>query len=155
MSLERSTRREFLQCGCLAVGLGLRAGSLQALSVATANAPASGLERSYPIPAADGVSVDREALVILARYEGRIAAFSLVCPHQSAAIRWIQQDGRFQCTKHDSRFGPEGVKLTGVAPRNLDRRPIRREGESVIVGLDRLFRSDTDPADWASAFVEV
>jgi hypothetical protein len=35
----------------------------------------------------------------------------------------------------------------------MDRLAIRREGMKVIVGLDRLFKSDQNAADWAAAVV--
>jgi nitrite reductase/ring-hydroxylating ferredoxin subunit len=155
MSADGCTRREFLQCGCLALALGLRSGDVFAVSVQSAAGQASDRERSYPIPESDGVSIDREAQVILVRFESRMSAFALSCPHQMALIRWVEQDGRFRCTKHDSRFGPEGARLSGVAPRNLDRYGIRREADTVVVELDRLLRSDKDPAGWDSAHVGV
>jgi nitrite reductase/ring-hydroxylating ferredoxin subunit len=155
MLAERCTRREFLECGCLALALGLPSGDFFALPMVGAAGRASGRERIYPIPTSDCVSVDREAQVILVRYEGRMSAFALSCPHQMAAIRWVEKDGRFRCTKHDSRFGPEGTRLSGVAPRNLDRYAIRREADTVVVDLDSSFHSDKDPAGWDSAIVGV
>jgi nitrite reductase/ring-hydroxylating ferredoxin subunit len=153
MSAEHCTRREFLQCGCLATALGLPGGGLSAFPFESAAGQASGRERRYPIPAADGVNIDREAQLILVRHQGRMSAFALSCPHQMAAIRWVEKDGRFQCSKHNSRFGPEGVRLSGVAPRNLDRYAIRREADAVIADLDRVLRSDKDPDGWKAAFV--
>ena len=155
MSAEACTRREILRCGCLALALGLPGGDPFPLPMVGAAGRASGRERSYPIPPSDGVSVDREAQVILVRYESRMSAFALSCPHQMAAIRWVEKDGRFRCTKHDSRFGPEGTRLSGVAPRNLDRYGIRREADTVVVDLDRSVHSDKDPAGWDSAIVGV
>ena len=38
-------------------------------------------EKSYPIPVADGVAIDKEESVIIARHAGRAYAFSLACPH--------------------------------------------------------------------------
>jgi len=155
MTVEQCTRREFVQCGCLAFALGLRSGDLFAVPVRSADAPASGRERSYPIPDSDGVSVDREAQVILVRFQSRMSACAFSCPHQMAAVRWVEKDGQFRCTKHNSRFGPEGVRISGVAPRNLDRFAIRREADTVIIDLDRSFHSDKDPTGWDSAVVAV
>ncbi len=155
MSTESCSRREFLQCGCLALTLGLANCDLFALPMATGAGQASGRERTYLIPASDSVSVDRDAQVVLVRYQSQMSAFALSCPHEMAAIQWVEKDGRFQCTKHSSRFGPEGVRLSGVAPRNLDRFGIRREDDTVVIDLDRVFRSDKDPAGWDSAIVGV
>jgi hypothetical protein len=45
------------------------------------------------------------------------------------------------------------VFTDGRATRNMDRLAIRRQGTQVIVGLDRLFKSDQSPAEWAAAVV--
>ena len=39
---------------------------------------------SYPIPAADSVSIVTENQVILVRWESKVYAFNLSCPHQNA-----------------------------------------------------------------------
>jgi nitrite reductase/ring-hydroxylating ferredoxin subunit len=110
---------------------------------------------SYPIPVADGVSIDKQAQVILVRSQGRAMAFNLSCPHQNAAVRWFEKDHRFQCSKHDSVYSPTGAYTSGRATRNMDRFAVSRAGDSVVVDVDRLFHSDTDPAAWAAAFVAV
>ena len=102
----------------------------------------SGPERSYPIPAADSVNIDRKAQVILVRYANRVYAFALACPHEHAAVKWLAKDHRFQCTKHDSQYTPDGKYTSGKATRNLDRFPVRKEGSTVIVTTDRVFQSD-------------
>ena len=68
-------------------------------AVAGAGGPS---EKSYPIPAADGVSIDRGARVILVRHANHVYAFSMACPHEQAAVKWLKKDNRFQCSKHDS-----------------------------------------------------
>jgi Rieske Fe-S protein len=83
----------------------------------------------------------------------RIIAFNLACPHENTALKWRDGDERFQCPKHESKYTPEGVFTEGRATRNMDRLAIRREGMQVIVGLDRLFKSDQNAADWAAAVV--
>ena len=80
---------------------------------------------------------------------------ALACPHESAAVRWLDRDHRFQCSKHDSRYDPDGVHTEGRATRNLDRFPVRRDGAVVVVTTDRVFHSDLDAAGWAAAIVVV
>src|SRR4051812_39794867 len=63
-------------------------------------------DKAYPIPAADGVSIDKDESVIIARVDNRAYAFSLACPHQNTAIRWDGSEHRFQCPKHKSRYRP-------------------------------------------------
>ena len=43
---------------------------------------------------------------------------------------------RFQCTKHDSQYQPDGLHTAGRATRNLDRYVIRRDGDSVVVTVN-------------------
>jgi len=123
--------------------------------VTATNAVAGAAERRYPIPPADGATIDRDAQVILVRYENHIVALALACPHQNAAVKWLPTDGRFQCSKHDSRYTPEGVHTAGRATRNMDRFPITRDSAFVVVDVSRVFRSDQDAAGWAAASITV
>jgi Rieske Fe-S protein len=152
-------RREFLQAGgCFAAAialLGLSANEALALPVAMVEGTANGGERRYPIPSGDSVNIDRRAQVIVTRYHGELYVFSLACPHQNAAVKWVAKANRFQCTKHDSEYQPDGVYETGHATRNLDRYAIKRDGNDVVVDLHHWFQSDKDPAGWAAAKIAV
>ena len=125
---------------------------IEPLAAAAGQAPA---ERTYAIPAKDGVSIDKGAQVILVRVAQKVIAFNLACPHENTALKWREGDMRFQCPKHDSKYTPEGLFTDGRATRNMDRLAIRRQGNQVVVGLDRLFRSDQNPAEWAAAVVQI
>jgi nitrite reductase/ring-hydroxylating ferredoxin subunit len=122
------------------------------LLVGTAMA-ANGDERTYPIPSVDGATIDRENEVIVVRYQGKVYAFALSCPHQNTALRWMPKDGRFFCTKHESQYRPDGQFITGRATRNMDRFDIRREGNTVTVNLAKWFQSDTEGSKWLAAEV--
>ncbi len=152
-------RREFLQtAGCfgLAIGiLGLSSSVADALPVFMTEGVQSGGETRYPIPPVDSVNVDRTASVIVARAQGHVYVFALSCPHENNVVKWLPKDHRFQCTKHDSRYQPDGVHTSGRATRNMDRYVIRRDGDSVLVDLHRWIQSDKDPAGWAAATVAV
>jgi nitrite reductase/ring-hydroxylating ferredoxin subunit len=116
----------------------------------------SGPEKSYPIPPSDGVSIDKTNEVILVRHAGHVFAFALSCPHQHTALRWVNDDGgRFECPKHHSKYQADGVFVSGRATRSMDRLPIRREGDEVLIDVDRMIRQDQAPAEWESAFVTV
>lgn len=132
--------------------LGLPA-ELSALPVVEIEAQVSGNERRYPLPTADGATVDRASQVILVRYAGHVYAMSLVCPHESAAVRWLPSDGRFQCSKHTSRYTPDGTFTSGRATRNMDRFPVHRDGAQIVVTIDRVYQSDKDPDGWTAAVV--
>jgi nitrite reductase/ring-hydroxylating ferredoxin subunit len=112
-------------------------------------------ERKYPLPATDGVTIDRDAQVILVRHQGRVYAFALACPHENTALRWRQQDVRFQCPRHESKYQPDGTFISGRATRNMDRFAVRREGDTIVVDLNSWFRSDRHAEQWAAAVVVV
>ncbi|MGE0040857.1 MAG: ubiquinol-cytochrome c reductase iron-sulfur subunit [Vicinamibacterales bacterium] len=152
------TRRDFLT-----TVPGLVLAALVAGDAATAEASyavvemtgvsAGGQQKAYPLPAADGVTIDKASQVILVRFQGKVIAFNLACPHENNALRWKPAVGRFQCSKHDSKYAPDGKYLGGRATRNMDRLPITRDGDRVVVDLSRIVKSDADPAEWAAAMI--
>jgi Rieske Fe-S protein len=156
--IEVSSRREFIQTvGCLSsalAALGIPRDALAA-PVAIIDSDQSGAEKVYPIPATDGVSIDRTAQVILVRSNGHLFAFALSCPHQNAAVKWVPQHNQFECTKHDSHYTADGTHVSGRATRNMDRMPIRKDGSVVRVDTAHVFQSDKDSGAWNAASVTV
>jgi nitrite reductase/ring-hydroxylating ferredoxin subunit len=110
-------------------------------------------EKSYAIPQSDGVSIDKEESVIVARAGGKLFAFSLACPHQNTALRWDAGNHRFQCPKHKSRYQADGVFIDGRATRGLDRFAVKRTDDALVVNLDALYQQDKNPTEWAAAFI--
>lgn len=156
--IELSSRREFIQSvGCFAGALAALGVSREALAapVTIIDSNQAGDDKTYPIPAADGVSVDRAAQVIIVRSSGHVFAFNLSCPHQNAAVKWVPQHNQFECTKHDSHYTADGTHVSGRATRNMDRFPIRKEGNMIHVDTAHVFESDKDAAGWNAATVTV
>jgi nitrite reductase/ring-hydroxylating ferredoxin subunit len=155
------SRRQFLGesatiVAAFAAAMGVSARQARAWTLTeTAPAASQGDTLTYPIPAADGVSIDYGNQVILVRWQGDVFAFNLACPHENTALKWRADDHRFQCPRHDSKYTPEGVFMEGRATRNMDRFAIRRDGGSVVVDLNKLWRSDDNTAEWNAAFVKV
>jgi nitrite reductase/ring-hydroxylating ferredoxin subunit len=154
-----TSRRDFLRQAA-----GLAAGALAALGLSPEQAGALPVEWATPlheaggeltlaVPAQDGATIYKEHSLILARYAGAVYAFSLACPHQRAALRWLGAEGRFQCSKHKSRYRPDGVYISGRATRSMDRFALRRQGDSLVVNTAQLFREDQDRAAWNGAVV--
>ena len=154
-------RRTFLR-EIAAVVAGL-AGALQitpdraaALSVRFASGrPGLREALTYPIPAQDGVTIDKDHEVILVRYQQAVYAFSLSCPHQKTPLRWRDDEHYFQCPKHKSRFQPDGSFIDGKATRNMDRYAIQRQGGEVVVDLGKLYREDENRDGWVAAVVRL
>jgi Rieske Fe-S protein len=111
--------------------------------------------KRYPIPSADGATIDADEDVILMRWQGSVYAFALSCPHQNTALRWRAEDVRFQCPKHKSQYRPDGSFIEGRATRGMDRYAIHRDGESVVVEMQTLYKSSDDPQGWAAAVVKL
>jgi nitrite reductase/ring-hydroxylating ferredoxin subunit len=157
---RHSDRREFLlEAAGLAtaalIAVGLSPSRAAALAVRTATGRRTGGEVGYPIPAADGATIDKTNEVILVRHDGMVYAFALSCPHQNTALHWLDDEKLFQCPKHKSRYQPDGTFISGRATRNMDRLPIRSDGKEVFVNVDRVFESDTDAKGWAAAAVKL
>jgi Rieske Fe-S protein len=110
---------------------------------------------TYPVPATDGVQIDRDNQVILVRWQNTVYAFNLSCPHQNTALRWDEADARFQCPKHHSKYQPDGTFISGRATRNMDRLSVRRDADTIVVDVDAMYKSNEDQAAWAAAIVRL
>ncbi len=145
-SLE--SRREFLRetmalAACMAGVPGLAALRLV------------GEQAVYPIPAEDGVTIDRDHEVMLARLQNSIYAFGLSCPHQRTPLRWQEEQRRFQCPKHKSTFQLDGAFVSGRATRSLDRYALARDGDTVVVDLSALLQEERDRERWVNAVLQL
>ena len=154
-------RRSFLRDGTLLLAgfltfMGRSPLRAQALKVTVGRAlRVQGDEITYPIPAADGATIDKDNQVILVRFEGKIYAFNLSCPHQNTALRWEDEEHQFQCPKHHSKYQPDGTFISGRATRGMDRFAIRRDAGNVVVNLDDLYQQDKNPDQWTAAVITV
>lgn len=157
-------RRAFLRSAAAAVAslglLGLLprdagAASLRAIGALPAAPRDHRDERRYPLPVADGVSIDRENGVIVARAGNKVWAFSLACPHQNTALRWDAGDREFRCPKHKSRYRDDGSFIDGRATRSMDRLAVRRDGATLVVDIDALYQQDEQSKQWEAAVVVV
>lgn len=131
-----------------AAALARAAGEIQPTS-------AGGLLRAYAIPSTDSIAVDIGNDLILARWQNRVYAFSLKCPHRGTRLEWHGDEQRIFCPKHKARFTPNGAHDTGRRSRDLDRYPISRQGASVAVDLGAVLRADIDAEAWSAAVVVV
>jgi Rieske Fe-S protein len=154
-----ASRREFLRTGlaaALATLATLGARSAAALPINWVNAlGVNGSTVSYPLPAADGVQIDKDHECILVRWQNEVYAFSLSCPHQHTALHWMEADARFQCPKHKSKYQPDGSFISGRATRAMDRFTLHQDGGNIVVDLAELHKQDKDPAGWHAAAIKL
>jgi len=160
-----SSRRAFLRDIGLAVGAVLAAGAIGptlALAESVSEIAPSpgggggggGGTRTYAVPAGNSIAVDAGNDVILARWDNRVYAFSLRCPHRGTRLEWLDDERRVYCPKHKARFRPDGSHESGRRTRDLDRYSISRQGQSSIaVDLSALHRANEEPEAWESAVV--
>lgn len=106
---------------------------------------------SYALPTSDGAFADTANKVLLVRANNSVYAFSLACPHRGASLVWHGDESRVYCPKHKAKFLPDGVHDSGRATRDLDRHPLRREGERVVVDIAIQLRADSNSAAWNAA----
>ena len=148
-------RRAFLRdAGLLAASALAALGAAPDVAAASVRFVTAGEDKSYPIPVKDGVQIDKSNALMLARYQDKVWAFSLACPHQNTALKWYDKDHQFECPKHHSTYRPDGTFIEGRATRGLDRYAVRKEGDKVIADLDKLFEEDKDE-QWKTAFITV
>lgn len=155
-----SDRRTFLKEGLLAVAaLTAVAGASVPLEAMTRRyvvgvAANPGLATlSYPIPTADGATIDRANKVILVRYQGMVHALARECPHKGTMVDWQPEQNRLFCPKHKSTFTANGTRIQGKSPRSMDRHPIRVEDGKLVVETGTVIEGDG--ANWATTGVKV
>lgn len=150
-------RRTFLRSAALAAAatlatLGAAPGAAFADGVRViAPLSISGGQRTYRLPTADSVAVDGANDAIIARWQGRVHAFSSRCPHRGTRLEWHADETRIFCPRHKARFQPDGAHDSGRTTRDLDRYEIRRQGDTLIVNFDVLYRADQNAAGWQGA----
>lgn len=157
---EAQSRREFLRDSAIGIAgimatLGI-ARSAAALPVSMVNALTRGKAGlTYPIPATDGVQIDKDNEVILVRWNHAMYAFNLSCPHQHTALRWNESVKEFQCPKHKSKYQPTGDFISGRATRSMDRFAVQRSGNNIVVDVDSMYQEDEQGAQWKAALIKV
>jgi nitrite reductase/ring-hydroxylating ferredoxin subunit len=155
---RRFLRESFLSVAGALIAVGMRKTDAFAMPMAFTEARHSnGSVHSYSLPLADGAQIDKTNGVILVRWQGTVYAFDLSCPHQNTALKWDERDHAFNCPKHHSQFKPSGeyIAESGRATRNMDRFAVVKEGSSIRVDVDKLYREDNDGEQWVAALVKV
>jgi Rieske Fe-S protein len=70
--------------------------------------------------------------------EGRVRAFSTICPHLGCGVDWNEKTEKFDCPCHQSSFDTEGRCLYGPSPRGLDELEVVATAAEVRVRYQRF-----------------
>jgi Rieske Fe-S protein len=81
----------------------------------------------------------------LLRKGDAVQAWSVTCPHLGCAVD-RKAGGGFNCPCHDSSFDPEGRRLDGPSPRDLDTLGTKIEDGVVLVDFQRFRQGTPDKA---------
>lgn len=65
--------------------------------------------------------------------DGKVLVLSAVCPHLGCEIFWSAEKDHFLCPCHGSIFSPDGARIAGPTPRNMDSLPARVENGRLMV----------------------
>lgn len=72
------------------------------------------------------------------RHEGKLLAYTTVCPHLGCAVDYEAESGKFKCPCHRSAFGLDGKIEEGPAPRPLDTLEVKEEDGVTQVRYQRF-----------------
>jgi cytochrome b6-f complex iron-sulfur subunit len=72
--------------------------------------------KDYP----PGVTFNADRRLFVVRDEDDFHVISSVCTHLGCTVQWRQDERRFDCPCHGSRFREDGTVISGPAPRPLE-----------------------------------
>lgn len=79
-------------------------------------------------------AVDRQ-VVFLVKSGADITALSSTCTHLGCRVSWNPDDQTLKCPCHGGVFDRTGAVKAGPPPAPLDKLPVRREGDQILVQL--------------------
>ncbi len=72
-------------------------------------------------------------------FDEKLAVLYGVCTHLGCLPKWVDQNTRFECPCHGSKFQMSGQYIEGPAPRSLDRFPVTvvfADGSTAVTSAD-------------------
>ena len=73
-----------------------------------------------------------DKIIVLRKSETEFKAFSAFCPHQGGVVYFSRETNQLLCPLHNSKFDPDGQRLSGPARQPLASFPIQT---AVVVSL--------------------
>lgn len=75
--------------------------------------------------------VQNQAVFVIKKAE-ELQVFSSICPHLSCPIAFDSNNSEFVCHCHNSFWKPEGGRISGPSPRDLDALPSKIENGRLL-----------------------
>jgi cytochrome b6-f complex iron-sulfur subunit len=98
-------------------------------------------------PGSTTLNKEQKVYIVRAK-EGYFFALSAVCTHLGCITNWKSEEGIIACPCHGSKFNNEGKKITGPAPRSLERFMITLDEQgqlvvdkSIVVGEEVILKA--------------
>jgi Rieske Fe-S protein len=107
------SRRAFLR-GSLSIT------SLAVLAACTKKAAPSGIDSLAPGQGAV-IELDGEQVAVYKDSSGQVIRLSPLCPHQGCTVQWDASSSIWACPCHNSRFEPDGTRISGPAGEGLQK----------------------------------
>lgn len=80
----------------------------------------------------------------IVKIDGKLTAYSTVCPHLGCAVDFDGGSGKFKCPCHRSAFGQNGAIEDGPSPRPLDTLEVKEEGGLLSIRYQRFKQGVSD-----------
>ena len=73
------------------------------------------------------MNVGLHKVAVFKNEEGKVEAYTAICPHLGCVVQWNEGEKTFDCPCHGSRFTNEGVVINGPALSNLEKFTIKED----------------------------
>lgn len=113
---SRLTRRNFLKTGFLLAAAVLFKGTINFLTGSTqGDITRQDFFEKEKLFSGANIILDRQGLVWLVKDEKGFYALDRRCSHLGCLVQWDEEQKRFICPCHHSKYGPDGRVLAGPA----------------------------------------
>jgi len=93
------------------------------------------VQRSITVEQVDGWRkiVSDKVVYVTKTPSGKLEILTAVCPHLGCSVQWRQPAGHFQCPCHGAIFGSDGARVSGPAPRGMDKLDAQMQNGRLMV----------------------
>ncbi len=88
--------------------------------------------------------VELAAVWVEKKKDGKVIAFSSICPHLGCSVDYLPDSNTFNCPCHGSVFTKDGEVVSGPSPRPLDRLETWVQNGQLLVKFERFVPGTKD-----------